>query len=277
NPSVVRQSVTFTATLGVTPPGAGTPTGSIQFQIDNSTVTVPLIGTTGIFTTRSLTVGTHTVTATYLGDSSFASSSGSLPGGQVVNQASTKTATTTAVSSSANPSVVGQPLTFTAAVSAVISGAGTPTGTVLLLADGAVVSSAVLDTSGNATFSNVLLTIGTHPILASYLGDNNFAGSSGALPGGQVVTGPSSTTTTTTVSYSGNPSVLGQSVTFTATISVTGPGTGTPTGSVQFQIDTNSPVTVPLSASTATFTTSSLTVGTHTVTANYLGDGGFAS
>src|SRR5439155_25830543 len=75
--------------------------------------------------TSSLSVGSHSITAVYSGDSSFnTSTSGTVT--QVVNQASTSTALT----SGTNPSVFGQSVTFTATVTANLPGAGTPTGNV---------------------------------------------------------------------------------------------------------------------------------------------------
>jgi streptogramin lyase len=79
NPSVVNQSVTFTAV--VTPQaGSGTPTGTVQFQIDgvNSGNPVPLSGGQATISTAALTVGAHTITAFYCGDPSFIASTGSL-------------------------------------------------------------------------------------------------------------------------------------------------------------------------------------------------------
>jgi len=82
--------------------------------------------------------------------------------------------------------------------------------------------------------------------------------------------------TSTAVSSSVNPSVLGQSVTFTATVADTS-GPSTPTGSVQFSIDgapSGAPVAVSGSGSSATasLTVSSLSPGSHAVAANYAGD-----
>jgi hypothetical protein len=78
NPSLIGQPVTFTATL--TPTGMGGPTGTVTF-FDNGT---PL-GTVALnaaqqaaFTTQTLTAGAHTITATYNGDASFATSTGML-------------------------------------------------------------------------------------------------------------------------------------------------------------------------------------------------------
>ena len=74
---------------------------------------------------------------------------------------------------------------------------------------------------------------------------------------------------TTSVSSNFPTSVFGQTVTFTATVSGAGP---TPTGNVQFVIDGfdfGAPVAL-VSGQAQSTTTSSLAVGTHTVTANYL-------
>jgi len=91
--------------------------------------------TTAAFSTTSLAVGSHTVTASYSGDDSFNSSSGTLSGGQLVIQAST-TPTTTSVGSSVSASVFGQNVTFTATISASNTGTGTPSGTVQFQIDG---------------------------------------------------------------------------------------------------------------------------------------------
>ncbi len=78
---------------------------------------------------------------------------------------------------------------------------------------------------------------------------------------------------TTTVTASANPSLLNQSVTFTATVRPPVAG-NTPTGTVQFQIDgANAGVPVALSNGSASFTTSTLPLGPHTITALYSGDG----
>ncbi len=81
--------------------------------------------------------------------------------------------------------------------------------------------------------------------------------------------------TTTTLISSSNPSVFGQSVTFTATVSG---DAGTPSGTVTFSDGSTSLGTAPLSGTTATFTTSSLAVSaSHSITASYSGDTNFTS
>src|SRR6266852_2034281 len=101
----------------------------------------------------------------------------------------------------------------------------------------------------------------THTITASYNGDANFltsTGSDSASP--QVVNKDSSTTT---VSSTVNPSVFGQTVTFTATVAAASPGAGTATGTVTFKEGAVTLAnTVAIAAGQATFTTSSLSVST---------------
>jgi hypothetical protein len=92
------------------------------------------------------------------------------------------------------------------------------------------------------------------------------------------VTFSSSTGTSTALASSQNPSAFGQSVTFTATVSPSS-GTTTPTGTVQFQVDgVNLGTAVTLSSGTATsLATTTLAVGTHSVSANYTPTGSFTA
>jgi hypothetical protein len=281
NPSFTGQSVTFTATVGVLPPGAGTPTGTVQFTIDNNNAGTANVTTSGgvstaIFSPSSpLAQGTHIVTATYSGDVDFASS----PATALTQTVSPMPATKTVVSSSLDPSVFGQSVTFTATVTP-SGGSGTPTGTVQFMIDNQTIGSPVNLSSGVASSGAVSnLSVNNHIIQAVYSGDSTFAGSSGTLMGGQTV---GKAATSTALSAASTSSVYGQNVSFTATVSVTAPGAGTPTGSVQFTIDgTNSGSPVNVSSSggriTATYSLASLAVGTHTVTASYSGDGNFTT
>jgi Big-like domain-containing protein/BACON domain-containing protein len=186
--------------------------------------------------------------------------------------------TTTAVTSSVNPSIFGQPVTFTATVSPVAPSTGTPTGTVSFF-DGAnpipCIAAGTL-ASGVATCTTSSLPVASHTISTSYPGDANFIGSVGSLIGNPEVVTQASTSTTVTSSQ--NPQTAGQAVTFTATVSAVAPGTGTPTGTVTF-LDGGSPIacTAPgtLSGGVATCTTSALAPGSHTITTSYSGDGNF--
>src|SRR5207245_848086 len=129
SPSVFGQAVSFTATVAAT--GPGTPSGSVIFTIDGvSQPRVALTNGQASLTTTTLSVGSHTIAVAYGGDGTFPGSTSTLS--QVVN----RTDTTIAFSVSAEPSVFGQPISFTAAVSAVISSTGTITGTVTFSVDG---------------------------------------------------------------------------------------------------------------------------------------------
>ncbi|MEQ1644529.1 MAG: Ig-like domain repeat protein, partial [Pyrinomonadaceae bacterium] len=185
--------------------------------------------------------------------------------------------TTTTVTSSANPSVLGQNVTFTATVAAIPPG-NIPVGTVQFVIDGLNAGAPVtLNGSGVATFSTSTLSIGNHPVVANYSGNSSFTPSSGTLAGGQVV-GKANTTTTVTAAPVG-PSVFGQAVTFTATIAVEAPGAGTPTGTVSFNIDGNIYcANTPLTGLTAACTQAglpALPAGTRNVVAIYNGDANF--
>jgi hypothetical protein len=88
-----------------------------------------------------------------------------------------KFTSTTSLTSSANPSVVNQPVTFTATVTAAVGGTGTPTGTVTFKADGKVLGHSAIDpTTGQATFTTSALVAGNHKIRAVYDGDSQFTG-----------------------------------------------------------------------------------------------------
>jgi hypothetical protein len=168
--------------------------------------------------------------------------------------------------------VHGQSVTFTATVAAVSPGSGTPSGTVTFK-DGSTTLGTGTLSGGVATYSTSTLTVATHSITAVYGGDTNFTTStSSALS--QVVNQAS---TTTTLTSSANPSLYGQSVTFTATVAAVSPGSGTPSGTVTFEDSGNVIGTRTLSAGQATYSTSTLTVGSHTITAVYGGDTNFSA
>jgi len=78
------------------------------------------------------------------------------------------------------------------------------------------------------------------------------------------------TGTTTTLTSSANPSAVGESVTFMVTVAAAS-GTAVPAGSVTFADETTAVTTVTLSGGVATFTTSALALGSHSITASYAG------
>ena len=172
NPSAFGQSVTFSAT--VTPKASGTPTGTVTFMSGSKILgTSPLNGGTAKFSTATLAVGRHCISAAYSGDVNFAASK-SPALHQLVNRATT----TTMLVSSVNPPTVGLSVTFTATV--VPQYNGTPTGTVTFK-NGATIMGKVRLSDGRAMFHKVFKSAGTKSITAIYSGDANFTPSSAGL------------------------------------------------------------------------------------------------
>lgn len=264
SPTVSGQAVTFTATVAVVSPGAGSPTGGIQFNIDGQPygTAVALSGNTATLTVSNLSTGNHNVQATYNGDGDFASSSSA-----TLTHGVNKADSDLALSSSDASAVSGEALTFTANVTAVAPGAGTPTGSVQFFVDGNPLGSPVALSGGQATSPSTQLTVGPHSITANYGGDGNFAGATKSLT--QQVTAAH---TSTSVSTAPNPSVFGQPVTLHAEVSVDGPGSGNPTGQVRFTIDGTQVVFANVVDGVAETTISTLAVGSHTVQATFLSD-----
>ena len=263
NPSVSGQGVTLTANVAAVAAGAGTPTGTVEFEDGPNSLGIVPLDSNGVasLTTSTLSVGSHPIAASYSGDAEFSNVTGFLS--QEVNKADTMTS----VASSANPATFGQQITLTATVAAVAPGAGMPAGTVTFT-DGASTIDTGIISGGMAFVTTSTLTVGNHTINATYNGDDvNFNGSAGPLSTNpQVVKAE----TTTSLQSSLNPSEPGAGVAFTATVS----GGVSPTGTVTFSDGASSICTnVPLSGTTAICSTSTLAAGSHTVSAVYSGDG----
>ena len=101
-----------------------------------------------------------------------------------------KAGTTGIVSSSKNPSLTTEGVTFTIALSPVAPGTGIPTGFVQFKIDGATSGSPVALSGGVAGYTLPVMTAGTHSIVAEYAGDINFAGTTNSLIPVQAVNTP---------------------------------------------------------------------------------------
>jgi hypothetical protein len=265
--SKLGQPVTFTAFVNAAVAGTGPPTGTVTFTVNYvAAATVMLSGGQATFTTSTLPLGSNTVTATYNGDNNFAGGSS----GTLTVVVTLIAPTTTTLTSSQNPSMVGQPVTFTATVSS--SSGGTPTGSITFTDQSTSQLLGNVPLSGNqATFTTAALAAGTHNILASYGGDVNFLSSSATLS-----QGVNKGMTTTTLAASPNPSTPGQAVTFTATVNIA-TGSGTLSGAVTFKDGGTAIGSGNLGAGgIATFTTSTLSSGSHSITAVFGGNATFA-
>jgi uncharacterized repeat protein (TIGR01451 family) len=181
NPSVFGQPVTLKAKVTANPPGAGTPTGTVQFfdgatPIGSGTLAA---GVTTIAVPASVinSVGTHHIAATYSGDGNFLASNSTVFD-QVVNKAPTATSLSAVPPGSVG---FGHVATFTATVSVPSPGAGAPTGPVVFTVDGTPVGTVNLNASEQASIATASLSPGSHVIGAAYQGDGNFLGSSTTL------------------------------------------------------------------------------------------------
>jgi hypothetical protein len=173
--------------------------------------------------------------------------------------------TLTTAASSQTPSVYGQQVTFTVTVTASVSNANVPTGTVTFK-DGTVPLGTATLTNGTAKFSIGTLIVGDHSILITYGGDSYF-GPSAATVGQDVTTA----FTTATLTASPNPAAVGQTVTFTATIAPISPGAGNPPGTVSFLEGTATIGIGALNSGVATFADSTLGAGSYTISVFYGG------
>jgi hypothetical protein len=307
--SVYGQPVTFTTTVAASAPGAGTPTGTVTFSDGSTVLGIGILNGAGAatFTTGSLTAGGHTIRASYGGDANFVTSASA-----ALTQSVLKAATATVVASSASPSVVGQPMTSTAAASAVlaVSPAGTaavlssplastaygepvtfslslsntsigpvPTGgTVTFYLDYGTSAAKSLGSAalskGVAMLTSKAILAGSHTITAVFAGTANFLGSTSNVVS-QAVSAANTAVTLGSTPASGSTVTYGSPVTLAA--SVTDGGTGlVPTGMVEFLDETTMLGIVSLNGQgTATFTTRSLARGSHGITAVYLGTANF--
>ena len=263
NPSVSGKPVAFTATVSQQS-GGSVPTGKVEY-LNGATVLATLTLSSGSakYITSKLPPGTNPITALYLGDSSHSGST-STPVNQFV-----LTATATTLASSANPSIYGNAVTFSATVT---SAAGAPpTGEPVSFMVGTTVLGTAALSNGTATFPIATLGVGTRAVKAVYGGDATFAPSSSTALQQSV----SKAASTTVLVSSLNPSVFGQPVTFTATVAAQ--FSGTPTGRVTFRNGTTVLGTAALSSGVASYTTTKLGAGTLSITAEYDGNASFTS
>jgi len=266
--SLFGQSVTFTATVTAQAPGSGIPTGTVTFK-DGSTILAANVSVDGSgnasFSTAKLTAGSHTITATFTGTGGWVTSIS-----PTLNQVVSKDGTTTVVTSSVNPSVSGQSVTYTATVTAKSPGSGIPVGKVVFKDNGNTLATVTLDANGQASYTTSF-TAGRYTIVATYNGGANFTTSTS--PGYVQVVNKDATAVTVTSSL--NPSVSGQTVVFTATVTAASPGSGIPTGQVVFKDNGTIVATVTLNAKGQATYTTSFTPGRYRITATYNGSANF--
>jgi hypothetical protein len=269
NPSIFRQTVNFTAT--VSPSNAsGTVTFSelISCPLPCSVksvalATVPLNTGKATLALSSLSGGSHLITAAYSGDSVYKSVTSS-----IFTQAVNEVVPSITLTVVPNPYIAAQPLTLTATLSPsdatgwVSFNHNGPGGTAGSLTCGGGYGISVSVTNGQARCDTNLGGVGSSSITASYGGDANYSSSTSApfiltlkQPTGVILTS------------SANPAVVGQSVTFTAV-----EGNTNATGTITLLDSATTIGIVSLNNGQATFSTSGLAVGNHSIKAIYSGD-----
>ncbi len=254
------QTVYLTATVSN---ATNTPTGSVTF-LDGANIlsTQPLVNGIAHFATSTLAVGSHTLTASYTPTGNFAPSSATTP--------ETITAlppTTTLLAASGSPVTLDTPVTFTANISA---GSANLIGTVSF-SDGAQLLAVVrVDSSGTAVYQSpaFALSVGSHVITAAFTPVGPFLASSAHLT--ETIT---ATPTSLALISSANPAFVTAPVTLTAALTASTIQNAPLSGTITFLDGAGVLGTVPVNSSgAATYTTSSLTVGQHTLQATYTGD-----
>lgn len=275
--------ITFTAT--VTP---AVITGGVTFSDGTTNLgSAPINNGQALLTISTLDVGSHSITASLAGTSNFVGSAST-----AVSVPVAPSATSTAFDCVASPcgtSIYGNAVTFTVAVS--ITGTPnpkekTPSGTVEITVlksatatcPGAsnVFDLPIVLTNGRGSAQTTALTTDVVAICAVYQGDA-FYQASLSPPLAWTVTPAASNTALAT--NAPNPAPTGTSITFTAT--VTGiAGGATPTGKVTFTDNTTNQQIGNTNVGNngqATFVTSTLQAGQHSITATYNGDANYQS
>ncbi len=262
NPAPGGSPLTFTAALTG---NCNVPTGIVTFLDGGQAIGTGILNGSGIaaLTTSFLVVGKHNITASYPGDFNFDNSTS-----DVLVQIITGDPTSTSLSVSPNPASAFSPITLS---SVVTSHYGTPTGSVVFTTGATTLATALLNANGGAVAIISNLGAGSYPITANYTADTRFQPSSSA-PVVEKVVGAN---TITALAAAPNPAAVTQTVTFTAAVR-DAQGTTVPTGNVILMDGATDLGTAPLNANgLAVFNISTLSFGTHAITARYAGSANF--
>jgi Bacterial Ig-like domain (group 3)/FG-GAP-like repeat len=261
SPVPLGQSVTFTVT--VTSAFGPIPDGELVTFFDGTSILgrSSLAGGVATYTTSALTTKSHVIKATYAGDATFKTSSGT------VTESVGGYSTTTTLGSGLNPSNYGQPVTLTANVTS--SGAASPTGTVTFKNKGTLLGTKALDANGNATLTTSTLPVAADSLAATYNGDAFNQKSTGAL-----VQTVNQAALSLSLSSKSNPSVFGRPARFTATLTSSG---GLPGGTVTFSFGATTLGRGQVNPSgVATFSVTTLPKGVNPVVATYAGNASYS-
>ncbi|MFF9650553.1 Ig-like domain repeat protein [Streptomyces sp. NPDC014622] len=262
-------TVTATVSVGAAPVGvAASPDGLHVYIANNSDNTVSVIATASNSVTGTVPTGPGPFELEVTPDNSTLYITNNADNSVTVTQVGSVFTTTTLVSAP-DPSVFGQTKILTATVTAL---SGIPTGTVSFREGLTLLGTSTLNGSGVATLPVSTLAVGSHALTATYNGGAGFNPSTSPVD----IQTVNKASTITILVAAPNPSNVGQTVVLTATVTPIPPGAGTPTGTVSFFDGATLLGTSILNPSgVATFSTATLSLGTHTLSAVYSGDGNF--
>jgi sugar lactone lactonase YvrE len=244
--------------------GISQPGGTVSYTVNGTNETATITNGTATLTFPSTwPVGSYSVMVSYAGDGNYTGAPSITVPFSVT--AAAATSTTTVLKASATTVAFGSSVALTATVAA-STGSTVPSGSVTFTSGTTALGTAALNATGVATYAATTLPVGTDSITASYQGSASFATSVSSV----VKVTVTSLATTTTLATSNANASAGTAVTFTATVA---PKTPVPTGTVTFNDGTKALGTGTVSSSgVATYATSTLAAGTHSVTAVYAGD-----
>jgi hypothetical protein len=261
DPSTIGQSVA----VNVTVTGAGTtPTGTVAITGADTNCSFTLSSGSGTCNVVFSTSGTRTLTAAYSGDVNYTGSSNTASHSVSTGLA----ASTTSIADTPDPSIPGELV----AVAVTVTGAGTtPTGTVNITGADTNCSFS-LSSSGSGTCNVVFTTGGTRTIIATYLGNANYAGSSDS-ESHIVTTGLAVSSTSIT---NDNPHSSTPGIPVVVSFTVSGAGLPVPTGTVTVTGADTPCNAILLSGGSGSCSVTFNTTGTKPLTAVYSGDGNYA-
>jgi sugar lactone lactonase YvrE len=289
--AVYGQAVNITVRVSDTATGMSStiPTGSVTFtdtvgttvtQLNNGAAVTLNAAGQAVLTNVILGIGSHTITAQYGGvNSTFLATSSN------ASVAVTQSSVTVTGPSSAVTVLTGRAGSVLVTITGAYTGASTPSGSIsysiLNSANTSVSSgSATLTAGTNAATSSIpipgTLPAGTYTIHITYAGDANYAASTGVT----ITFTVGEIGTSVALTASPNPVTAQGAVTFTASVTASttsGSANVTPTGTMNFYDGSTLLATVTVAANgQASYTTSSLSGGSHSITAVYSGDTNFS-
>ena len=268
-------AITITVASGSTSSTA-TPTGTLTVVVDGTlqNSSLALVSGSATYTFSSTTPGAHVIAATYSGDSTYASSTGSLT--VTVTAPSPVASKTTLSAATSTPAPGASDAISITVASASSSSTTTPTGTLTIAIDGTAQTPSLTLTNGSAAYTFSSTAAGAHTIAAAYSGDTTYAGSTGSLT--VTVTAPPPVASKTTLSAATGTPAPGASDAIGITVAAaSSSSTSAPTGTLTIAVDgaTQTP-SLTLTNGSASYTFSSTAAGAHTIAATYSGDSSFA-